>query len=55
MKAINYLTNLINWGNAFVPFTLAESVRNAAMALGYAVCAGAYDADNNTVTLYLNR
>lgn len=54
MKAIDYLSNLISWGNAFVPTNLAESVRDAAIALGYCVSAGIFDTDNGRIALYLN-
>lgn len=55
MKAIDYLNQLINWGNVFVPFTLAAPILHAATALGYPTSAGAYDADTEQITLYLNR
>lgn len=55
MKAIEYLNNLVSWGNVFAPLAIAEQIRNAAITLGYPVCVGAYDADSDQITLYLNR
>lgn len=53
MDAIDYLNRVITKKSAYVPVKFAESVRNAAMSLGYRVCTGAYSS-RMEVVIYLD-